>query len=433
MQRHASPLPTLAFVAWRNVWRNPVRSLLTISALAGGLAIMILYASLLEGMARDMVRYATELNTGHLQVQRRAFIDDRDLYATLPDDWLGALEKELPGAHFAPRLYAAGLASAAESSAGVLIEAVDPARERQTTRMLDHLRRGEARLDVADVTARGLTRYNVVIGAQLAKNMRLHPGDELVLVTQAADGSVGNALYRVAGVLRPLEPAFDRMGVLLSIEAYRELMYLEQGYHELAVRLDDPDRLESAQATIDGALHALAQREPLDELGGPAVVRNWRQINPAVADLLGLSGAMNLIVGLIVVGLASLGMLNTLMMAIHERTREFGILLAIGMKRRWLLLAVVLESLYLALVAAAAGTLLGLLGAHWLATRGIDFSATMPDGYDWGGMVFEPVMKGHLLAGDVVNAGLLMIAVTLLASLIPAWRTVRMRPAEAMR
>ncbi len=428
-----SRLPMLLFIAWRNVWRNPVRSVLTISALVGGLVMVILYASLLEGMTRQMVRYATEVTSGHLQVHRQAFIDDQDLYATVPWSYLERIESEFPSIHTAPRLYAAGLASSDTTSTGVLIKAVDPQRESETTSMLGHLRQGEVALGVADTTASGLTRYNVVVGAQLAKNMQLGPGDELVLVTQAADGSIGNALYRVAAVLRPLEPNFDRMGVLMSIEAYKQLMYLESGFHELAIKLDDIDQLKGVQSALDTALHDLQQKEPLDELGGAAVVRNWRQLNPAVSDMLQLSRSMLWFIGLIVVGLASLGMLNTMLMAVYERTHEFGILLSIGMKRRWLLLMVMFESFFLALVSAVAGSILGTVAARYLESHGIDFSASMPDGYDWAGMTFEPVMRGYFEPGQIVEACALMFFVSLLASLIPSWRTVRLKPAEVLR
>jgi ABC-type lipoprotein release transport system permease subunit len=423
----------LIFIAWRNIWRNPVRSALTISALVGGLVMVILYAALLEGLSRQMVRNATEVSSGHLQIHRQAFIDDQDLYATLPWSYLERMENAFPSIHMAPRLYAAGLASTVETSTGVLIRAVDAQRESAVTAMLSHVRRGEALLDLADTTASGLNRYNLLVGAQLAKNMQLEPGSELVLVTQAADGSIGNALYRVAGVLKPLEPAFDRMGVLMSVAAYRELLYLESGFHEVAVKLDDIGLLAQTQSALDAELSRLQAQQPLDSLGGVAVVRNWRQLNPAVSDMLQLSGSMLLLMGLIVVGLASLGMLNTMLMAVHERTHEFGILLAIGMKRRRLLLMVLLESLFLALVSALIGSIVGTLLAHYLQTHGIDFSASMPDGYDWGGIMFEPVMYGYLEPGHILQACALTIIVSLIASLIPSWRTVRLKPAEVLR
>ena len=423
----------LVFIAWRNVWRNPVRSALTVSALAGGLVMVILYTALLEGMTRQMQRFATEISTGHIQLHRQAYIDDRDLYATLPWSYLEGIERHAPEVTVAPRLYAAGLASAGDVSVGVLIEAVDPRREPRVTQMLGHVRRGVLDLALAGSGEQGLQRINVVVGAQLARNLQVEPGSELVLVTQAADGSIGNALYRVSAVLKPLEPNFDRSGVLMSIAAYRQLMVLDSGFHELAIRIGDGSRLLQTQADLSQLLAKLTVDEPLDALGGAPVLRNWRELAPAVADMLELSKSMNLIIGLIVISLASLGVLNTMLMAVHERTHEFGILLAIGMKRRWLLLTVLLESFFLALVSALAGSLLGVLVGGYFEQHGIDFSASMPDGYDWAGMVFEPVMKGHLDPSQVVVACVLMVVVTLLAALIPSWRAVRLKPAEVMR
>ncbi|MCW8988211.1 MAG: FtsX-like permease family protein, partial [Gammaproteobacteria bacterium] len=417
-------LPILIFVAWRNIWRNPVRSTLTISALASGLIMVILYASLLEGMSRQMVHFATDISTSHMQLHRQAFIDDQDLYATLPWSYMEKIKQDFPGLNISPRLYAAGLASSATTSTGVLIKAVDPKSEPEVTQMLQHVRHGKLDLGIADTTASGFTRYNLVIGAQLAKNMKVNPGDELVLVTQAADGSIGNALYRIAAVLKPLEPNFDRMGVLMSIKAYQQLMYLNEGFHELAIKVNELEQLEDIQAAVMNRMNQLTRAKPLDELGGQPVVRNWRQLSPAVADLLELSKSFVFIIGFIIISLASLGMLNTMLMAVHERTHEFGILLAIGMKRRWLLLMVLFESFFLALVSALVGSLIGLVINDYFEEYGIDFSQSMPDGYDWAGMIFEPIMKGHLLASDLFYACIMMIFITVLASLIPSWRIV---------
>jgi ABC-type lipoprotein release transport system permease subunit len=428
-----SRLPMLLFIAWRNIWRSPVRSVLTISALASGLVMVIFYMAMMEGMMRQMVHQATAISIGHLQVHRQAYIDDQDLYATLPWSYLDSIRRDMPEIRVTPRLYASGLASTAQTSTGVLIKAVDPQHEPDVTKMLEQVRAGALDLGRASDSKEGLPRHNLVIGAQLAKNMNITPGSELILVTQAADGSVGNALFRVAAILKPLEPNFDRMGVLMSVEAYQQLMYLDDGFHELAVHIDDVTQLETVQAALDTELKKLTAAQPLDELGGKPVVRNWRQLTPMVADMLEISKTMTFVVGFIVIALASMGMLNTMLMAVHERTHEFGILLAIGMKRRWLLLMVLLESFFLALVSALTGVALGVGIVSLFGERGIDLSGTMPDGYDWGGMVFEPYMQLHLAPMDLLIASLLMLAITLVAALIPAWRTVRLKPAEVMR
>lgn len=430
---NVSRLPMLFFIAWRNVWRNPVRSSLTIAALAGGLVMVVFYAALMEGMIRQMVYQATAISTGHLQVHRQAYIDDQDLYATIPWSYLVKITEVIPEIKVTPRLYAAALASSADTSSGVMIKAVDPQREPDVTKMLDQVRSGKLDLGLAETSKEGFPRFNLLIGAQLARNMKLVPGSEMVLVTQAADGSIGNALYRIAGILKPQDPSFDRMGVLMSIEAYQQLMYLQDGFHELVVHLDDINQLITVQAELDRTLQKLTGEQPLDELGGQPQVRNWRQLVPMIADMLEISKTMVFIIGFIIIGLASMGMLNTMLMAVHERGHEFGILLSIGMKRRWLLLMVLFESFFLALVSALVGAMVALGVVGYFERHGIDFSDSLPDGYDWGGIIFEPVMQVHLELMDLLSACVLMIAISLVSSLIPSWRIVRLKPAEVMR
>ncbi len=421
------------FIAWRNIWRYPVRSLLTVFALAGGLVMVILYSVLVEGISRQMVDYATEMSTGHLQLHRRAFVDEQDLYATLPWSYLDAIETRLPDISAAPRLYAAGLASAQASSTGVLMKAVDAVREPMVTSVLSQVRSGTVDLGPASPSEEGLERHNVVVGTQLAKNLKLQVGSELILVTQAADGSIGNGLFRIAAILNPVDTAFDRTGVLMSIEAFQAMMYLQTGFHELAIKTRDTADLEISQAALDATVRRLTAEQPLDALGGAALVRNWREINPTISDMLELSRSMVIVMGFIIVGLASFGMLNTMLMAVHERTHEFGILLAIGMKSRWLMLMVLIESFFLALISALAGAVIGVWSGRYIQRHGIDFSGTMPDGYDWAGMSFEPVMRGHLEPAHVISACLIMTLVAMLSSLFPCWRTVRLKPAEVMR
>lgn len=425
--------PTLLFMAWRNIWRNPARSGLTVGALAGSLVLLMLYIGLVAGMTRQMVDHATDLSLGQMQLHRQAFVDDQDLYATLPWDTLKELEAAFPDLAMAPRLYASALASSGDSSNGVLIKAVDPRREPRVTRLLEEVREGSSDLGPATPTTTGLPRHHVLIGAQLAKNMNIGPGAELVLVTQAADASIGNALYQVAGVLKPIDPAFDRAGVLMSIDAFQSLMVMNQGFHELSFKLRDVSQLGAVQAAVAAKVQALTAEQPLDKLGGPALLRNWRQIAPALADMISMYDGVVWVIGLIVVALAALGMVNTMIMAIHERTREFGVLRAIGMNKHWLLVMVLIESLLLAIVSAVVGTVLGLVLIKGLLKDGIDLSGSMPDGFDMVGIVIDPVMSMQLDPLQVLYAALLVIAITMVAALLPSWRVMRVKPAESMR
>ncbi|MDH3327187.1 MAG: ABC transporter permease, partial [Gammaproteobacteria bacterium] len=317
-----------AFIAWRNLWRNKIRSILTISALGGGLALLILYSALLNGMVKQMADFSTKISSGHIQVHLQAFVDDQDLYATIPWALINKLENDSTDIKISPRLYGAGLASVGDISSGVMLRAVDPEKEKQVTTMLSHIRQGTADLSKYD-SANGLDRFNVIVGAQFSKNMNISPGDELVLITQASDGSIGNGLFIVSGILKPIEPTFDRSGILLSIEAYNSLMYLESGAHELAIRADNHD-LFTLKNDLSARLSLLQKTYPTDELSGPIIVRTWKELVPAVSDMIEVSTAAIYILGMIMLGLASMGMMNTMLMAVFERKHEFGILLSLG-------------------------------------------------------------------------------------------------------
>jgi len=433
MQSKAEPtkLSMFAFIAWRNLWRNKIRSFLTISALGGGLALLILYSALLNGMVKQMSDFSTKISSGHMQIHFQAFIDDQDLYATLPWALIEDLEREFDDIQIAPRLYGAALASVGDVSSGVMLKAIEPEKENKVTTMLSHIREGTAALDLIP-SSNGLDRYEVIVGAQFAKNLGLKPGDELVLITQASDGSIGNGLFIVSGILKPIEPTFDRSGILLSMAAFNSLMYLETGAHELAIRADNIDLVE-LKNRVNTSLSTLKKTHPLDELSGDIIVRSWKELVPAVADMIEVSVAAVYILGMIMLGLASMGMMNTMLMAIFERKHEFGILLSLGMGRFWILLMVMMESLFISVISAIIGTVLGVMSSLYLEKTGIDMSSYMPDGFDYGGIIFEPVWYGYVETESVVVSIILMLVIAMLASLVPSWKTVKMKPVEVMR
>ncbi len=272
----------------------------------------------------------------------------------------------------------------------------------------------------------------MVLGAQLAKTLRAEVGAELVLITQALDGSIGNGLFRVAGVLSPIEPALDRMGVLLSLEAIGSLIAMERGVHELAVAARDLRQLDGDQAAIREAVVSWPGELPFAEGGGPVVVRQWKEITPTIADMLSMSNVIVFIITLIIFALVSLGLLNTVLMSVHERRREFGMLLAMGMGRLRLVTMVMTESVLLAVTGGAVGAALGALAAKRLERSPLDFSGYLPDGLEWAGVTIEPTYPTHLTAEHVWIAFVAMLITSLLATLLPSWRTVRMRPASAM-
>jgi putative ABC transport system permease protein len=431
-------LRILCFLAWRNMWRNRLRSLLTAGGIVAGLTLMIAYLAMMEGLYRQMVGFATNISIGHVQLQRQAFIDDQDLYALLPWPLVKHLEQSTPY-RYAPRLYAAGLASAGESSSGALLKGVDPVRELQVTTLDKRLRRGSFDLRGSrKVYPHGpdgpaVPSYPVVIGYNLARNLQLDVGGEMVLITQASDGSIGNGLFEVRGILNPIDPAFDRLGVAMSLEAFNSLMFIEGGVHELAVRLPDVGALNAARDRIQAAVDAWPGSAALArESSGAVRVRTWAQINPELNGMLSSSEAIIYIVAVIVFAIAALGILNTMLMATYERRQELAILLALGMGRGAMMLMVLLEAAFLSLFGSALGCVSGTALAWYLQVQGFDWSRWMPEGLDLMGVVMDPIYYGHLLPQHLVISVAILLATTMVAALVPSWRTARLNPARAL-
>lgn len=418
-------------IAWRNIWRNPIRSCLTVFSLAIGITLIVFYAALLKGMIGQMEGFVTDIALGDFQIHRQTYIDDNDPYAAIPARILDTLETHYPQLNFAPRLYAAALASSQEQSVGVLIKAIDEKREGKSTLLLEQIGQGELDFNHIKESKDGIPIYPVIIGKLWAKNLALSIGDEVVLMGQAWDGSIANGLFYVAAIMGTIDPGFDRSGLLMSQQTFNTYMQDIGAYHEIIVSLPDTAEPDLIKADMNGLLKRL--QETLDvERDGALVLRSWQEINKPLSDMINLSQTMIGFIGGIIAFLASLGVLNTLLMAIHERRKELGVLLVIGMKKSWVFSMVLVESLLLALWACGIGCALGYLVVSYFSINPIDLSSYLPEGYDFAGMSFAPVMNVEFDVSSLAQASSIMLGVCLLASLIPSWQTLRLQPIEVV-
>ena len=226
----------LLSLALRNVLRNWHRTLVTTLAMAFAGVIMILFAALMEGLMQASERNAVAMNLGDIQIHAPGYRDDPDLYTRIEHP--AALLERLRAAGFraSARLYGFGLAASGSTSAGVQLRGIDPRAEAGVTQVHRHLLQGQW-LDSAD-------RDGVVLGRKLARTLGVSTGDEVVIVSQASDGSIADALFRVRGVLKSVGEGVDRAGFYLLDTAFRELMVVPRGAHEIAVLRADRDAEE---------------------------------------------------------------------------------------------------------------------------------------------------------------------------------------------
>ena len=401
-------------MAWRNVWRNRRRSLLTVMAISLGLGFNIFMRAIGDGFHEQMVDNSVRSHIGHLVVHRAGYHDDPGINKTLPSpDAVARAIQSLPDLRaYSLRVLGDGLASTAENSAGVAIVGIDPAMERKVT-TIDrgivkghYLREGEVR--------------PIVIGNRLAVNLKAGIGDKVVLLVQAADGSMGANLFHVVGIFRSGAPELDSgMAFILRKDA-QELFSLQDRETEAVVLLKSSLGVPAAQQALQSKL-----------AGKDVEVLTWYQVEPFLLQFIQLDDAFFYIIVIIFFVVISIGILNTIMMSVFERVREFGVMMALGTKPRQIVKMVVEEAFVLALVGAAIGSAIGISASVYFATEGMNLSS-WAEGAAALGMT-STVVYTRLTAANVLISNLAVLAVVVLVGLYPAMHASRLRPVEAIR
>jgi ABC-type lipoprotein release transport system permease subunit len=407
-------------LGWRNLWRNPGRSLLSIGAVAVACAVLMTLESLRAGLVRQTLDNGTRLVVGHLQVQDAAFRKDRNLYDTIGGGTgtdvpaLLATVERRAGTAAAPRVVGFGLLSTGERSSGAEILGVHPAREAGVSRLLATVVEGRG-LD-------GAPRGAVLLGKTLAEDLGVTVGGEIAVVTQAADGSLGNELWYLRGVLRTGIAALDRSIAVVAIGDLQELMALGPArIHQVVARVLDPEQAPRAADALaaDGTLPAGAQAE------------SWATLLPALADYRRLIGAWGWVMVGIVGTFAGFGVLNTMLMAVFERTHEFGVLAALGLRPPLVLVMVLSECASLAAVGIAIGVAAGAGGMAYFVLHGWDLTR-WAEGLTISGVLVDPVLRGAWTWQTVPSIVAALAVIVVLAGLLPAIRAARLRPVAAL-
>lgn len=414
---------TLIAMAWRNLWRQGRRSLLTAAAMAAGVAMAMAMFSWTDGMFGMFVDMAITERIGHVQVHHADYPGRRNLYDALPDgtalaDKLAALP-EVDGVTV--RLNGQALIGGDTATQGGMLIGVLPSFENDFTGIADDVRQGAWLGEEAG--------QEIVLGYKLAEQLEVEVGDAVVAMTQAADGSLGNALYTVVGTASTGNPMADRSGAYLHLHDLQALLALDDTIHEVAVSTasEDPPTVEALKAAITPTLTEHVGAEV------PTAVETWWEVNPAMAEMMELRGVSSGILLVIVFGLAAVGVVNTMLMSVLERTREFGVLRALGVRPLELVTVIVLESVFLGVLGLIAGTALG-LGAQWyMVTQGIDLSNRNGEGFALQDMQLDPVVYGAWSADSLWQPALGVLLSAVVAALYPAFRAASLRPVDALR
>ncbi|MFA6233352.1 MAG: FtsX-like permease family protein [Bacteroidota bacterium] len=404
----------LITLAWRNLWRNKRRTLITITAVVFATWFSIAMRGIQLGTYEDNISYSLNLFSGYVQLQQPEYQDNPSLQKCfrLDDRITRTLENDARVKGYAPRVYADGLINFGDNSQGAAIFGIESEIERRVTRLPQKIREGRM---MSSDSAR-----EIVLGQTMLENLRAKIGDEIVVLAQGYDGALGNMKYRIVGTIRTGIQDFDRGSVFLGITALQDLVSMQNRVNIIAVSLRDLHDVEEFTTDMNSALGSRNVR-----------ALSWEEVMPDLKQSIELDNYSGMLFLGILLVVVAFGILNTVLMSVTERFKEFGILLSVGMPQMKLVILVLFETVFITVIGILAGNLLGLAVNWYFAVNPIVFGgeyAKMMEEYGW-----LPQMRSLVSASSFLNTSISVLAISFVSALYPLYRVHTLEPLKGIR
>lgn len=399
-------------LAWKNMWRNRHRTVIAMASIFFAVLLTVVTSSLQKGVFDNMVRNVVSFYSGYLQVQHRAYWDERILDNTFQDSETqrGNVRSDPNITAMAPRLESFALASSDELTKGCMVVGIAPAEENMITGLSGKVSQGKY-LAAED--------HGVLMGEGLAQRLRVQVNDTIVLLGQGYQGATAAGKYAVQGLLKFGSPDLNNQFLFLTLPEAQLLYGAENRLTSYVLGLGRPDRLDEAEASLQA------------RMGADLTVITWEEMMPEMVQHIETDQGSMLIIQGILYLLVALGILGTLLMMMIERKYEMGMLVAIGMKKFKLMQLMVVESVVTVLTGCGLGLMVSFPVVYWLKEHPIRFTGEIGDVYEEFG--FEPIFPATLDPDIFLSQGLLVLAVGLMLSLYPIVRIARLDPVDAMK
>jgi ABC-type lipoprotein release transport system permease subunit len=383
-------------------------------AIGIGLVLVLFYSGLIGGMLGEAKNQLDNGGMGHVEVFAAGWRPKRSPSVAMPDRDTWASKVTLPaGSEVGDRVVARGLASSARGNEPVEVLGVDWKDEVQLSAHLRDVRQG-ALPEVGD-------ERGVLVGLELAERLKLRPGSKLRVMVQRADGEMGADLFRVRGVFHSIAPSIGKRQVFVSKAAARTLLGLGEVSHQVVIQLTDASLADAVAGQLKAAL------------GPEYEVQTWGELLPVVKRMEALTNNVVFAIALFVYLLVGLGILNTMLMSVLERTREFGVLMSVGTRPGRVVSLVVAESFWVATLSVLVGGALGGLVTWYFSVHPLTLFAGAGESWEIEGMSLTTSIRSRFALVDVLKASSFVYAMALIVGVYPAMRVARLPPAEALR
>jgi ABC-type lipoprotein release transport system permease subunit len=396
-------------MAFRDLGRNKRRSILSALAVTMGSILLLFMAATIRGEMQGAMQNSIRLQTGHLQLRAASYDESKDSLAWEdliedPNQVIEQLETLPQVVAATPRLIASGILSLGDQSKGMQVVGMDPVAEPNQV---------FAKGVIAGDFLTADDREGILIGKPLADKFGLNVGDQVNLLVNTSNGDVDEQLFTVRGIFSTKTPAYDENTVFMSLAKAQAIARAENHASLIFVLLQNQEQAEPVATALASSNYQ---------------IKTWQQLNELTTQLEDFANAFMYVFYLIILGITATVVTNTLVMAVYERTREIGILSAIGMKGRRIMFQFLTEATLLATGGVIGGLILGGLIIAYTARVGFSIPATSA----YTGILMGERIYPYLTASDAIGLTIAAYVITLIASLYPATLAARMEPVEAL-